>query len=184
MSFLVKRSRVASELGNLVGLQVFKSWNVFGTRMFYFAAPDSGTRPKDGDFRLTLECAWRIEHGDNIVVGCDDYGVRAVGNEDPSWNPREMQWGHLQDQKLEELLGEARGGEIFNTRSDLVVESVEADAVGGFRLGLSGGYVLAAFPGSIAQIEWLLSRRAGGCLELMNGILNETEGGERTQPSR
>jgi len=172
MSFSEKMSEIEGMLKELVGLQLFKSWNIFGTRMFYFAALGFENKADDGDYRITLECPWRIEQHDRIVVGSEDYGLRATGNSDPAWNPTDMQWGHLQDQKLEEILGESKNGAIFNTRSELVVESVKADSLGGFQLRLSGGYALSVFPASVVEMEWLLSRRAGGHLALANGSIS------------
>src|ERR1700674_4964268 len=159
-------------LKQLIGLQLFKAWNVYGTRMFYFAAPGAENQKGDGEYRLTLECPWRIERDDHILVGSEDYELRAEGNSDPAWNPTEMQWGHRQDQKLEEILGESKNGAIFNTKSALTVEFVTADVFGGFKLGLSGGYALATFPASEATMEWLLSRSAGGNLALTDGVLS------------
>ena len=172
MSFSEKVSEIERMLKELVGLQLFKSWNIFATRMFYFAAPGFENQMDDGDYRLTLECPWRIEQHDRIFVGSEDYGLRSTGNSDPDWNPTDMQWGHLQDEKLEQILGESKNGAIFNTRSELIVESVKADSLGGFQVCLSGGYTLSAFPARGVAMEWLLSRRAGGNLALANGSIS------------
>ncbi len=73
------------------------------------------------------------------------------------------------DEKLASLMGELRNAAVFETRGDLVVESVEVDAVGGFRLSLSGGTVFAVFPASEVQTDWLLARRGGESLGLISG---------------
>jgi hypothetical protein len=166
-----KTAIVQAKFRGLVGLQLFKSWNVFATRLFYFAFPGSVTRGDDGEFVLSLECPWRIEKLDQILVGSEDYGTRARSNSDEAWKP-DMQWGHPQDEKLKELLGKEEKGEILSTRSDLIVESVEVDAVGAFRLQLSGGYNLATFPSTGDEMEWLLKQRNGRYLILMNGNLH------------
>ena len=171
-----KSEKLQNILRELIGLQIFKAWNIFGTRIFYFAGADLGARTADGDYRLTLECPWRIEQHDRVVVGSEDYGLRADDNSDPDWNPTEMQWGHLQDQKLLEIFGKSRNGEIYNTRRELVVTSVKADTFGGFQLALSGGYALTVFPASVSDMEWLLSRRAGGNVALTKGTLSESVG--------
>ena len=162
---------IEDSLKELIGLQLFKSWNIFGTRMFYFAAPNS--KPlDDGDYRLTLECPWRIEAGNRILVGWEDYGTRADDNSDPNWNRVEDQWGHRQDERLEAIFGETKNGVIHNKGDALVVEHATADGLGGFQLHLSGGYLLAVFPTSEADMEWLLSGRNGRHLSLMNGKLS------------
>jgi hypothetical protein len=165
-----KAATVQNRFASLVGLQLFKSWNVFATRMFYFSAPGSETRENDGEFMLTLECPWRIERLERILVGSEDYGIQARSSSDGAGDP-DTQSGQLQDEKLRELLGKEENGAIFSTRPDLIVESVEADSVGGFNIRLSGGYNLTAFPSTDSDMEWLLKRRSGGYLILMNGNL-------------
>lgn len=171
-------ARVERGLRELIGLQIFKSWNVFATRYFYFAPPGLQDKTQDGDYWLMIECAWRVEGHRRILVGSNDYGIAAIGNTDPNWNPMETQRGHLQDERLGEIFGEIREGSIYNTASLLVVESVAADEFGGFRLGLSGGYFLAVFPTSVNDIEWLLSRREGGNLALDRGGVCEGKGAD------
>lgn len=170
------KARIERDLGELIGLQMFKSWNVFATRMFYFANAGLLDRKQDGDYRLTIECPWRFEWKDRIFVGSEDYAIRAEANRDPNWDPTGDQWGHLQDEKLSEIFGEERDGSIYNTGSHLLVESVTADDLGGFRLTLSGGCALCVFPASGHQMEWLLSKRQGSNLALNNGVISEGEG--------
>lgn len=169
-----------SMLQELIGLQIFKSWNVFATRIFYFADLSCRNRSQDGDYRLALECPWRIEQYDRILVGSEDYGERATDNLEPDWNRSEMQWGHLQDQNLIALMGREKDHEIYTTNLELVVESVNTDPVGGFHLSLSGGYRLSVFPASSSatfNLEWQLSRRTGGLLTLAKGVLSESREG-------
>ncbi len=172
MTYSETSARIETLFKELTCLQLFKSWNLFATRMFYFAAPGFQNQDDDGDCRLTLECPWRIEYQDLVLVGSEDYGIRSEDNSDPAWNPTDMQWGHLQDQRLVELLGTERSGAIFNTGSNLIVESVAADNLGGFRLHLSGGYTLSVFPAGSVDLQWLLSRKAGGNLALKGGDLS------------
>ena len=142
-------------LQEIVGLQVFKSWHVFATRMFYFADPRCKDQPENGGYRLALECPWRVEQYDRILVGSDDYGERATDNSDPDWNPSDMQRGHLQDQKLVEIMGEDRNGAIYNTQSELEVETAAIDSLGGFQLSMSGGYRISVFPFSRRVLPFL-----------------------------
>lgn len=166
-----KAIEIERALKALIDLHLFKSWNILATRIFYFAVP--GQDPtEDGQYRLTLECPWRIERENSILVGAEDYWLKAEGNSDPHWSPTEMQWGHLDDQKLKKIMGQERNGSLFNPQADLIVESVRADDLGGFQLSFSGGYILSVFPASDAELEWLFSRGVGGTLALMEGVLS------------
>jgi hypothetical protein len=165
-------AQVKKALSALIGLRVFKAWNVYATRFFYFAQPDFQNYAEDGDFWLELECPWRIEHSGEVIVGSDDYGERADNNIDPSWDPKEMQSGHRQDQKLRELMGQESNGALLNKTTTMIVERVEADDVGGFQLSLSEGHILSVFPATAIGMQWLLSRRAGGNLSLMDSRLS------------
>jgi hypothetical protein len=89
----MRAARIEAAFKGLIGLSLVKSWNIYATRLFYFGPP--GLHGGDGEYRISLECPWRIErHADKqILVGSEDHGIRADGNSDPSWKPAEMQWG-------------------------------------------------------------------------------------------
>jgi len=86
------KSRIEEKFNGLISFRLFKAWNIFAARFFYFVLPGTENDHEDGDCRLMLECPWRMEHHDGILVGSEDYGVRATGNLDPGWNPN-MQRG-------------------------------------------------------------------------------------------
>jgi len=157
-------------LGKLLGQKLLRSRNFCATRHFYFGEPGSEVDADEPHYTLGLECPWRIQTDDLIVVGSEDYYERAENNTDQSWEPG-MPSGHLQDQKLAELLGELRDGDAVNTRSKFIVESVEVDRYGGFRLGLTGGYIMQVFPSSKKRMEWIFTLPSGGSVMLMNGTL-------------
>jgi len=157
-------------LSRLIGQTLLRSKNFCATRHFYFGDSSSKANAPELCYTLGIECPWRIQTDDLIVVGSEDYYEQAEGNTDQSWEPG-MPSGHLQDQKLTELLGELKDGDIVNTRSGFVVESVQADRYGGFRLGLTGGYALEVFPSSRKRMEWIFTLPRGGSLMLINGAL-------------
>jgi hypothetical protein len=160
-------------LSRLVGHSLFKSKNFFATRHFYFDGPAQDSR-EESFYTLAVECAWRFERAGVIIVGSEDYYEKADDNPDSSWeigNPA----GHLQDQKLAELLGELREGDIYCSNDSFVVKSVEVDAAAGFRITFSGGDVFSVFPASNRQMEYLLSRPGEPGLVLMNGELTVTK---------
>lgn len=166
-----RAAEIERTLGVLKSVRLFKLWNVYATRFFYFASPGRDVAD-DGDYRLSIECPWRFERHGRILVGSEDYWLKADGNEDPDWSPTEAQSGHLDDQRLEEIMGETKNGSIFASKAALIVQAVQADDVGGFRLNFSNGYRLSVFPASGTQMEWLFSYADGGNLALMKGSLS------------
>lgn len=158
----------------ILGLWLFKTWNVFATRMFYLTGVGSAGGSSDGEYRLTLECPWRLEKGDEVLVGSEDYGIQAAGNVDPNWKASQMHMGHRQDDILSRLFGEVKDGEIFTRKGDFVVGAINADVFGGFRLLFSNGCVLSVFPTSTLDegIEWMLSGK-GTRLALSGGTLRK-----------
>lgn len=168
---------IRKHLSSLVGQRLVRSRNFCATRHFYF-----GQENLDAAFLYTLgvDCPWRIRRHDTIVAGAADYYVRAEDNLAESWEVGTAT-GHLQNQKLAELLGELKGDLILNTGADLVVRSVEADGCGGFRIDMAGDCVLEVFPSSRSQMEWIfmlpLPRRRAWVF--MNGVLNRTAGKTR-----
>jgi hypothetical protein len=163
-----KAEEIRHGLAALVGQRLLRSRNLFATRMFLFG--QSSLQVDSALYTLGLECPWRVEKHDVILAGAEDYYEKAEANTDESWEAG-MPSGHLQDQGLVELLGELREGYIINTGAGLVVESVEGDRFGGFRIGMSESCVLEVFPASRNQMEWIFSPPIGGSLILMNGAL-------------
>jgi hypothetical protein len=168
-----KTVRIRQAFQILIGLKLGKSSNIFATRLFHFYAIAPQNEHLNELYVLVVECPWRIERANQIFVGSEDYSLPATDNDDPGWQSG-TQSGHLQDQKLRELMGELEHGEIFNTGDDFVVKSVEADALGGFRIGFSGAYILSVFPSSGIEMEWMLRRPPDNYLALMNGHLHGT----------
>jgi hypothetical protein len=142
---------IRRELRRLLGQKLQRSRKFFATRHFYFAEPGRVVGGGGSHFTLGLECAWRIQTREQIIVGSEDYYEPADQNTDPNWDP-EMPGGHLQDQKLVELMGELADGDIINRGRDLVVTSVDADVYGGLEIGLTGGYSLVACRGEFVSM--------------------------------
>ncbi|MEW5975659.1 MAG: hypothetical protein AB1898_07620 [Acidobacteriota bacterium] len=175
MSYVeTQADEVREGLKQLIGLRLVKCWNAFATRYFYFSDNFSDKATDECCYTLDIECAWRITKDAAILVGLDDYSLPADDHSDPDWRV-DMPTGHLQDQKLRELLGEIRGGEIINTGSDFIAQSVEVDEYGGFRINLAGGYTLEVFPASSNEMMWSLIRPGGGALGWTNGKGYKTE---------
>jgi hypothetical protein len=110
-----------------------------------------------------------------IIVGSEDYSEKAEGNTDPSWEPG-MPGGHLQDERLAELLGELREGDIITTRPGFIVKAAELCDCSGIRIELGLDYALELFPGSAKQMEWIFMSPDRPSFVLMNGVVNKCHG--------
>jgi hypothetical protein len=177
-------------LRGIVGLRLLGSRNFCATRHFYFGGETSPTDPDSPHFTLGLDCPWRIRRAGLIVVGSDDYYEKADGNADPSWEPG-MPSGHLQNQKLVELLGELKEARVITTHPGFVVKAVDLDECGGMRIGLEPDCILEVFPNSVKSMQWIFKSPDRPSLVLMNGVVNRTkkkstgaegEGGGTGQP--
>lgn len=166
--------KVAQLIQQLVGSSLVRSRNFCATRHFYFSHTDV-ERPDKAGFTLVVECPWRIESGQGIATGSEDYVIRADDNNDPSWEDG-LPFGHLQDQKLRELMGVIIAGDVVAPYGKFVVHSAEGDAVGGFRLKLTGGCALVVFPTSSRQMEWMLTDPLGRGAIFIDGILDSLSG--------
>ncbi|MEW5980489.1 MAG: hypothetical protein AB1898_32280 [Acidobacteriota bacterium] len=114
-------------------------------------------------YALGVHCAWRITREGVILAGLDDYVLPSDDNRE------DMPAGYLQEKKLADLLGEIKEGEIVNTGSGFIAESVDADNCGGIRINFTGGYALEVFPTSSDEMAWDLMYHDGGSLGWMNG---------------
>ena len=109
-----------------------------------------------GDVALHIQCPWRIEGPNGIVTGRGDLWEPSIENPKVDFDKWNYEDGNLQDRQFFELLkGKDKGtGSPLNLTDNLVVESVQGDNQGGFRLALSGGYVLAVFPHDSHGESW------------------------------
>ena len=156
-------------LSRLIGLKLIKVGGIFATRQFYFGPAVEMSEI----FDLSVECAWRIEVGEQILTGSEDYPIKAEDNVDPSWEEG-MPSGHLQEQLLRDFLGgEMVNQEVVIKRSAVEVRSVVSDTFGGFRLRLTEGVSLAVFPTTCRQMEWMLSHVSEGSVMLINGRIEQ-----------
>jgi len=109
-----------------------------------------------------------------IIVGYDDYRERAEGNDDPDWEPN-MLGGHLQDQKLVELLGEQREKGIATTHPGFTVTGVKLDECGDIQIKFESNCVLEVFPDGSKSMQWGFKSPDQPSFVLMNGVVNKTK---------
>jgi hypothetical protein len=115
-----------------------------------------------------VECPWRIQNRDRILVGSEDYYERADSNSDQDWEPGSP-GGHLQDEVLSELLGQFQDGGIITTRPGFDVSVVGCDPYGGIQIDVSNGHRLEIFPAGRRTMEWIFRRPGKSSLVLMDG---------------
>ncbi|MGA9669977.1 MAG: hypothetical protein WBQ94_12265 [Terracidiphilus sp.] len=161
-------------LNGIVGLMMLGSRSFCATRHFYFGSDTLQFGLNRSHYTLGLECPWRIRKSSLIMVGSDDYSEKAEGNDDPAWEPG-MHSGHLQDQRLAELLGELREGSIVTTHSGFTVRRVELGACGDIQIELEPGWVLEVFPDGSKSMQWIFKSPDQPSIVLMNGVLNRTK---------
>lgn len=115
-----------------------------------------GDAPDVGAYALHVACPWRLASSDRLLVGSGDL----LTPSDPDAEPETFDWDEpgasWLDVRLAEL-AEAHGA------APPVVEAVAGDALGGFRLSLTGALTFEAFPnstptGHIATEFWRLLR--------------------------
>jgi hypothetical protein len=170
-----KADETREALSSIIGERLLGSRNLCATRHFYFGRTTSQMEPGGRCFTIGLECPWRLRlTNSRIIVGSEDYYEKAVGNEDPNWEPGSPA-GHLQDQLLTNLLGTYRDGDVINEGVGFVVQSIDADDSDGFSIAMTGGIALEALPTSVHVMEWIFMRPEGGSLVLMNGELHGTD---------
>ena len=103
-----------------------------------------GEMQSPGEFALHVQCPWHIVNASEIVIGSTDVYTPA---DEAADNDESFDWDkageNLRDAKLKALL-----------EQKLVVESVAADAYGGFSLGLSQGLTFTAFPAYSKKDEY------------------------------
>jgi hypothetical protein len=182
----VMNTEITDVLKRLVGQHLLKSRNFCATRYFYFGDRSAVPEGDERVYSLGLECPWRVQTSGRILVGSEDYYERAESNTDPSWEPGEP-GGDLQSEKLAELLGELKDGDVVTTKPGFTVDSAEVDAHGGVLLRFVGNLSLCAFPCSVGEMEWHLILPERGSIMLIKGEVirvahNESRG--RQSPGR
>lgn len=157
----------------LIGLRWVGTVGIGPTRHFYFAGGSRGGHDRASEYTIGVECPWRIEGPDAIIVGSDDYFEPASGS-DEAGSDSQGSRRDLQEQLIVGLLGELKGGRMESFVSKFVVVSIRVESFGGFRIEMSGNYTLAVFPASRNQMEWIYLRPGLKSFVYMEGKLSRT----------
>jgi hypothetical protein len=150
------RERIEQALSVLVGLPLWSAGRTLDLEWFHFGTHRSVTdrrgEPKEvGSYALHVQCAWRIIGSSEIIVASRD---RYYPAGDPTQDPPDFEWSKSGANRCDERM------ETFLSNRDhapLLVESVQADLIGGFRLFMGEGYALEVFPDdSVGDELWRL----------------------------
>lgn len=150
------KEEIERALQVLVGLPLTGAGRTAGLAWFQFGvlrdAEGRFGHKKVGAFALHVQVTWRIIGPTGIVVAWNDRFFAA--GEDPYLDYDNFDWEPPGANRCDE-----RMNQFFAARAQtpVVVESVAGDAVGGFRLMLTDGFALEAFPDTSLEGEnWRL----------------------------
>jgi hypothetical protein len=153
------KDQIEQALKVLNGLPLQQAGRAIDMEIFHFGdlQPILGRRGTAmvGDYRLHVQCAWRIVGDAGIVVASRD---RYYPAGDPYSNQDGFDWSAQGVNRCDE-----RVTAFFKEQDGihLRVEAVFADNVGSVRLQLSGGFLLDIFPDdSLDKEHWRLVPRA------------------------
>jgi hypothetical protein len=153
------KNQIEQALSVLIGLPLQHAGRAADMEMFHFGDLQSvagrhGT-VMVGEYRLHVQCVWRIVGDTGIIVASKD---RYYPAGDPYADEDDFDWSAQRvnrcDERITAFFKEQDG-------THFLVEAVAADNVGGVRLQLSGGFLLDIFPDDSLEGEyWRLVPRA------------------------
>lgn len=149
------KERIEHTLSVLIGLPLWNAgrstdveWFDFGSKLTEIPTRNGGTTTV-GEYVLDAECAWHIAGPNGIVVASRDRFYPA--GDDPYKELDGFEWDkqgeNRCDERIKWLLEERKS-------TPMIVESIEANSLGGIRLNLSRGYILEIFPDDSLDSEY------------------------------
>ncbi len=152
---------IRAHLKPLVGLKLSRTSRVADMRCFHFGELHEVEQGAVGQYALHVQCPWRIEGTEGVVVGRSDLLEPADESAeiDPdTWDCDEN--GNLQDELIDTFMQgyDPQTGSFADDMDMLVVEAVLGDACGGAVLTLSGGLRLTIFPDGTRGEDWRIFR--------------------------
>lgn len=148
------KEEIERALQVLIGLPLTDAGRTLGLEWFQFGALRDvegrlSRQKKVGAFALHVQVTWRITGPMGIVVAWNDRYFAA--GEDPYLDYGSFDWESPGANRCDERINEFF---VERAQTPLVVESVQGDSVGGFRLTLTDGYALEAFPDTSLKGEY------------------------------
>jgi hypothetical protein len=146
------REQIQKMLEPLIGMSLWSSgraadldWFSFGQRRTVTTA--NGQTKEIGEYALHVQCAWRITHGNDVVVGSSDLyhplGERVDPIENFNWD---VQGANSRDERIAEL--------FQNETRHFLVRAVEVGNAGAFTITFDNEYALDIFPDDSLREEY------------------------------
>jgi hypothetical protein len=151
VSYSAMREQVQKALDVLIGQPLWSSgraadleWFQFGQRRTVKGA--GGDTKEVGEYALHVQCAWRIRHGDQVVVGGRDLYYPSEERDD---RPEDFDWdvqgANRRDKRIAEL--------FQNEPRQFLVREVQVGEAGSFTIILDEAYALDVFPDDSSNDE-------------------------------
>ena len=151
------RTQVQKALEVLIGEPLWSSGRAADLEWFQFGQRRSvkdvrGDTKEVGEYSLHVQCAWRISHGDQVIVGSRDLYYPPEEIDDP---PDDFDWdvqgANRRDKRIAQL--------FENETRQFLVRQVEVGAAGSFTIVLDDDYALEVFPqDSLSGEHWRIFR--------------------------
>jgi hypothetical protein len=136
--------QVQKALEVLIGEPLWSSGRAADLEWFQFGQRRSvkdarGGTKEVGEYSLHVQCAWRIRHEDQVIVGSRDLYYPPEETDDP---PGDFDWdvqgANRRDKRIAQLFA--------NETRQFLVRQVEVGAAGSFTIVLDDDYALDVFP--------------------------------------
>jgi hypothetical protein len=111
----------------------------------------NGQKKVVSDYALHLTCSWLIAEANQVLVASDDRFFHA--GDDPFLDYEQFNWNSPEGNRLDERIAQLNAK---IQRKPLIVNSVEADELGGLIIHLSENYSLSVFPNTSFSEYWRL----------------------------
>jgi hypothetical protein len=146
------REQIQRALDSLIGMPLWSSGRAADLEWFHFGqrrtvATRGGTK-EVGEYALHIQCAWRIRHGDEVIVGGRDlyYPPEESDHsvEDFDWD---VQGANRRDRRIAEL--------FQNGTRQFMVREVAVGGAGSFTIIFDDEYALDVVPDdSLSDEHW------------------------------
>jgi hypothetical protein len=151
------REQVQRALDVLIGKALWSSGRAADLEWFQFGQLRTvkdfhGDAKEVGEYALHVQCAWRIRHRDQVVVGSRDVYVPPQESAD---QPRDFGWDVQGANRCD-----TRIAELFQKETQrFLVQQVEVGEAGAFTVILNSEYALDVFPNdSLSSEHWRILR--------------------------
>ncbi|MCC6126248.1 MAG: hypothetical protein IT426_14920 [Pirellulales bacterium] len=163
--------KITAELSVLLGQPIGDCWRAANMQIFEFGSRHRklnrmGEEIEVSDFRLHVQCRWRMTDAKSIIFGRDDLNYPADDSillEEFDWDKQPSVLDMRQKQWFEE-----------HRAQPLKVVYAHGDVYGGFRIALEGDFALEAFSCDSRKDEYsehwrLLGHRTDGAHFVVTG---------------